>query len=215
MTYQPIRSTDHEVRGPRRLLEQFKERPKLEAWLGTYLRQVQKLEDATWEVIDLRLLDAATGIQLDRIGKIVGRGRGESPDDLSYRQAIRAQIRINRSEGTPLDLAEVADLSVPDDTASFIFRNWGNGFVQVYMNGQAIDGVKAPIVFDNLRRTKAAGVRLHLVWSPDPPQTVFRFGGKSAADLAPGSYVITRTDRCFSCVDVGSIGGNLASVIAG
>lgn len=214
MAYDPIRSEDHEDRGPLRFLQQFKEKPKLEAWLRTYLRQVQKLEAAVWEVVDLRLLDNATGIQLDRIGRIVGRGRGDMVDEV-YRQAIRAQIRINRSEGTPLDLSQVADLSVPPGSdISFEFQE-GVASVLVHMIGQAIGAINGPLVWYNLNKSRAAGVRLHLVYSDDLEQRVFRYGGQEgAAALAPGSYTVTWTDQVFTDEnDPEDDGGKLASVV--
>jgi hypothetical protein len=214
MTYAPTRSTDHADRGPERFLQQFKEKAFLEAVLRSYLIQVQKLEAAVWEVVDLRALDLAEGVQLDRIGRIVGRGRNGMVDSL-YRQAIRAQIRINRSEGTPVDLDQVADLSVPDGAATFAFQE-GPGFVLVFMDGQAVAPVNGPLVYENLRRSKAAGVRLHLVYYLDPPETVFRYGGNlTPAELAPGSYTIARVDNGLASSQVLTDGGKLSTVIGG
>ncbi|KKM27025.1 hypothetical protein LCGC14_1578910, partial [marine sediment metagenome] len=71
--------------------------------------QVQDLDDAAMDVFTNFTLDNATGINLDVFGVIVGRERSSANDD-AYRDALRGQIRLNRSSGTIEDILEVLTL---------------------------------------------------------------------------------------------------------
>ena len=68
LTYQ----VDHCADGLERLLQQFKDRPRIAALLCAFVRQVQELEDAAWQLLTERHVDAAIGVQLDALGRIVG-----------------------------------------------------------------------------------------------------------------------------------------------
>lgn len=81
------------------LVQQFKSKENLEAFLTAFLDQCQDVENASFELIDERTLDAAVGAQLDGIGEIVGLDRGGLSDE-DYRTRLRVQIRINKSDGT-------------------------------------------------------------------------------------------------------------------
>ncbi len=43
----------------------YKNKPKFEAWLRSYLDEIQELETAIWEVINGRIFPTAIGQQLD------------------------------------------------------------------------------------------------------------------------------------------------------
>ena len=100
---------DHVEQGRALLLEQYRGKPRLDALLAAYTRQVQKLEDAIWSVILGRMLENAAGVQLDKIGKIVGQKRLGEPD-VRYRMLIQVRIAINRSSGYPDEIINVARL---------------------------------------------------------------------------------------------------------
>jgi hypothetical protein len=104
--------TDHEGRVSR-LIEQFKNKPDLEALVRIYLRQLQDVEDVLFEIILERDLDVAVGVQLSTIAAIVGQPRFTS-DDNRFRTAIRARIAINLSDSTPEDVIKVARLLLFD-----------------------------------------------------------------------------------------------------
>lgn len=164
MSYSPSKSSDHVKRGLARLLQQYKGKPRFEGLLRSYLNRIQELEDAIWEVILYRLLEDAEGAQLDAIGKIVGRGRGPlNYADPEYLLAIRGQIRINRSCGTPPDMIDVATLTLP---VGHDF-NYGEAYpaaVVITCLEPETDPV-INILFDSLFRTKPGGVRLYLISS--------------------------------------------------
>ncbi len=99
-------SAGHVEVGLGRLIERWKGKPNVEAFLRSYLEQIQDLEEAIWFVIFGRMPDYAEGVQLDQLGKIVGRARDGMPDD-AFRLYIKAQIRVNQSFGTVPDLIAI------------------------------------------------------------------------------------------------------------
>lgn len=164
MTYTPVKDTNHEGRGVARLLEQFKRSGNLQAILRSYLRQLQKIEDAAWEVIEKRNLVDGFGIILDNIGRIVGRGR-EDLDDDHYRIAIRCQIRINRSQGKPKDFTDVAVLASPEGT-EHSFTTFPKTIIWEVLT--PLEFVLAyDVLFKALTKVKAAGDQLFFEFSVD------------------------------------------------
>jgi len=101
--------SEHEALSVSRFLDQFKNADDLKALARSYAAQIQAIEDATFEVILERVLDAAVGVQLETIGAIVGQPR-TTADDAEYKTAIRARIAINLSDSTAEDLINVATL---------------------------------------------------------------------------------------------------------
>lgn len=92
---------NHEELALERLREQYKDRPKLQAFIRSMVSEIQELEDAFQALAVERGLDEAEGLQLDNLGDIVGLDRitGESDDD--YRVRLRAKIAQNISQGEP------------------------------------------------------------------------------------------------------------------
>lgn len=107
------RSTDHLERAQAKVFGFLRDRPKIAALLAAWIRRIQDLESAAWEIGDYRLsLDLAFGEGLDAIGALLVLPRGTRSDD-AYRIALRAWIRALRSTGRDLDLIAVGELSVP------------------------------------------------------------------------------------------------------
>lgn len=104
----PTKITDHVAQAQARLLTQFRDSPKLNALLGALVLEVQSSEDVIFDVILLRYLDAAEGVNLDTIGGIVGRERLDVADDDEYRELLRVQIRANQSDCGAEDIIYVA-----------------------------------------------------------------------------------------------------------
>lgn len=173
---------NHVERGLARLISQYATKTLFRAWIASYLGLVQEVEDALWEVLTLRNLDG-TGIVLDYIGKIVNRPRGDLIDD-DYRIALRAEIRVLRSDGTMRDIIEVARLAIPP---GFTFTADDEGVATIRFV------VNEPITFDAyvlfliLSRTKAGGVRLLYEISPSALDLYFVWAGDdSTADIGFG-----------------------------
>lgn len=90
--------TDYVDQGLARFIDQYREKPRLAAFAASFLNRTQERENATWDVIQKRLLPNATGVQLDVLGKLVGQSRDGQADD-TYRLYINVRIIINRSHG--------------------------------------------------------------------------------------------------------------------
>lgn len=143
-------------------IEQFKGKPNLDAWAKSYLKQVQDLEDATFEIIFARVLEAAVGVQLSIIGEIVGQPRTTSDDD-RYRTMIRARIAINLSHATAEDLITIAALILSPFGESFRVRDEPPAQIRVEVLDPLIS-TDADLFFDLLDLADPAGVRLLLQW---------------------------------------------------
>jgi len=142
-------------------LGSYRGKPRFEALLSSYVKEVQKLEDATWTVILGRLLDDAVGVQLDALGRLVGRDRAGMDDD-TYRLWLNVQIRINISEGHPDDIIRVVSL-VEDE-----FR-----FLEYFPASFDIEFDETPtvdpfILAEMVGETRGAGVDGAVVVSPAP-----------------------------------------------
>jgi len=150
--------TDHEGRVSR-LIEQFQNKPDLEALIRVYLRQLQDVEDALFEIILERDLDNAVGVQLNVIGNLVGQPRTTS-DDNRYRTSIRARIAINLSDSTPEDVIKVALLLLVDGE-SFKLREEPPAQLRVTVLDPLTSG-DADLIEELLEATDPGGVRLLL-----------------------------------------------------
>lgn len=152
---------NHEDQAFSRLLEQFKDKPNIEALLKGWMKGVQTTEDSLFDLLNNRSIQTAFGIQLDYIGKIVGAKRGGRSDE-SYREYIQLQILINTSEGTPDDILEILALIT---NASIVksFPHYPVGG-SLYTNGDTIPSTLASTL------TKAAPIshgEIHIYHDPD------------------------------------------------
>lgn len=85
------------------LLEQYKNRPKLDSLMRALVSPIQDLENKLYEIYLNHSLEKAGNYYLDRIGTLVGEARAYRPDD-EYKAAILARIMINNGGGTPEDI---------------------------------------------------------------------------------------------------------------
>lgn len=191
------RVADHVESGIALLISQYKDKPRLAALLASYLRRVQELEDAAWDVLISRMIDVATGVHLDTLGKIVGQPRNH-PDDDVYRVYVRARIRANSSLGHPDDVIETAQIAL--DGVLFEYR-------EIYAASWIVDVLEAlqeefafP-VHELTMRARAAGTGGSLHWSSDPHESTFAF--------ALGDVEEDDPDRGFSGDDPDEAPGGL------
>lgn len=160
--------------GLSRLIERWKGKPNLEAFLRSYLEEIQELENAIWFVIFGRMPDYAEGDQLDQLGKIVGRARDGLPDDL-FRVYIKAQIRVNQSLGRPLDLIEILQLI---ETAPFRLIDFPTASLLIYFLEPPSSGYTAQAIPALVKAGRAAGVNA-LVTHPTDADRGALFGAGS------------------------------------
>lgn len=155
--------TEHEALSVSRFLDQFKNAEDLKEYAKSYAEQIQELENATFEVILERVLDAAVGVQLEAIGAIVGQGRTTS-DDTEYRIAIKAKIAINLSDGTMVDLIKILGLIL--ETSGEAFKFWDEPPAQVRVIVIDPLTITPSLVHSLLESADPGGVRLLLAWTP-------------------------------------------------
>lgn len=92
--------TTHEADAIKRLLAQYRAKPRMEGLAGTFGAQAQSLEDVLFALLSTaRSIYTAEGEQLDQIGAIVGLDRSLGFDDETYRVLLFAKIGLNVSQG--------------------------------------------------------------------------------------------------------------------
>lgn len=106
---------DYEGIARDRLTNVFADKPRVVRLVTALPRQLTIFEQVADQVRNERGIDSAIGVQLDRLGVMVGEVRRGRPDD-EYRKAIRFRIFVNISKGRPSDLNYVTKfLSEGDD----------------------------------------------------------------------------------------------------
>ncbi len=104
-----IEKLDYTEEATGRLLSTLQGGTSLEALAASYIDLCQELEVVGFDVLEQRGIFTAEGDRLDRIGSIVGIGRGGRTDE-PYRLRIRAEIAILNSDGTAIDIMTVLGL---------------------------------------------------------------------------------------------------------
>jgi hypothetical protein len=164
------------------LLEQLKDKVKLEAFLRALVGPAQELEEVAHDLDTEMRLDNAVGAQLDMIGRIVNLQRG-SLSDSDYRTRLRAHIRANRSEGTPDDLLEVLRLMVANNSLSI--EEYPTGVVMRIADALSED---PDAIVSELARARPSAVPLHLEYTLIDDAGTFKFasGDSEEADESAG-----------------------------
>jgi len=126
-----VKITTHVTDAQKRLVHQFKDKPKIDGKIKSYVDQIQDLEEVFYDMLTLRNIDTAQGAQLDGMGSIVGEpraGRG----DFDYRIAIKVKIAINTSEGTPEEVIALFTYFVGATKA--FYAEYPRGEVEIFAN---------------------------------------------------------------------------------
>lgn len=131
------------------------------AWLASYLRQIQALEDLLWEIIEAREVATANIFRLAVIGKLIGQDRhGFSLED--YRTVILARGLANRSDGAGPALGRTLVALLGAGAFDFYFT--GPACITVVI----IDVTTAEdvrMVTEVLPYARAAGVQINLIYT--------------------------------------------------
>lgn len=174
---------DHEEQGVALLLDQFKNKPRLEAWLRIYLRQVQLLDDATYDVMIARMIDLATGAQLDLIGKIVGERRlGRT--DTEFRVFIYVRIQANRSAGTTPELLKIIEL-LSSPTPAHYDEYYPASILLEFAELTPRD---PRTIYHAVQGARAGGVRLNFVVPTTTPDLQFLYSDVGDTDVGDNGY---------------------------
>lgn len=154
-------------------------------FLSILVAPFQTLEDTLQQMLTMRTVDSAQGVNLDIIGKIVGQARigaAVGNDDI-YRQYIRARIATNLSRGLPQDLYTIARLitgTTPLVDGRIIVRTVWNATFILELQDIPVDEDTAIVLQQMLVAAVSAGVRIVIIYSARPLAQTFRF------DVGPG-----------------------------
>lgn len=100
--------SDHFAKAKNRLIEQYKGKPKVEGIIEALVTPLQEIENVLQQLKTERWIDSAIGIQLDKIGEIVGIERDYEQEDEDYRLIIKSKIIMNLNQGTPEEVIAAA-----------------------------------------------------------------------------------------------------------
>lgn len=148
--------------------------PKFLALLGTYLEQIQQLEDAIYDVFVGTMLPGAEGDALDMLGELVGQPRA-GRDDETYKIWISARVLLNASSGRPPDILGIARTIMPA-SGTVILTEYFPGAFKLELIGLPPD-TTAVQLHDLFNEAKAAGVRIDVTYSAFPVGEQFTLGG--------------------------------------
>lgn len=109
---------DHQSQALDRLLQQYKESSRLRGTINDLAAHTQIAETTFFDLIESRFISTSAGIQLDRIGELVGLVRPSGMSDANYRPLLYAQIGRNNSQGFIEQIISVFKLITQADKAN-------------------------------------------------------------------------------------------------
>lgn len=190
---------DHRGAALDRLVEQFRDKPNIDAFISALVRPIQRLEDALCQLLHQRSIPAggepltAVGEQLNVIGRIVGfRGRdGRSDED--YLRLIQAAILANRSEGTLEELIAITILVTGIETGIVMRRENIETLVVVPTDNETSPD-DADFLMRFLARAGGLGVRIILEFRPSPEDETFSFAAGPGLGFGAGRFAGARSN---------------------
>lgn len=160
----PERVTDHAEQGLTFLPPWAWGKPRLAAWLVSYLREVQNLEDLLWDILDARDVRTTQSIErLKVIGKLIGQDRHGFALE-NYRTVLLARAIANRSDGTGPAIGRVLVALLGAGNFRFHWVGGACQFLQILGTSSPEEARMVDVVMPNAR---AAGVGMHVYFSPD------------------------------------------------
>jgi len=162
----------HEEIAARKLAPPYWGKPVVAAMLSSFTREIQRLEDDLWLMLELRTLPLADLPRLKVLGRIVGQPRLNFSTE-SYRLLIEARALANVSRGRASDLLAV--LNVLLGAGDYILLAIGNA--TLYLTAlQPVDSEGIDMAAQILPDTRAAGIGLQLLFSSATFADVFVWG---------------------------------------
>lgn len=154
------------------------------SWMRILCAPIQRLEDVLQQMLTMRTVDTALGVNLDIIGRIVGQSRvgAAVSDDEVYRRYIRAKILTNKSRGLPEDLIAIARLvlGVSPGTGNILIRGTANATFIMEIRDIIVTSDVAAVLQAMLTAAVSAGVRIVIVYGERLLAQTFRL------DSGPG-----------------------------
>jgi len=161
----------HIIDARNRLLQQYKDLPNIQAILDSLIGPIQTLENAFNDLNTGRGVDGAVGVQLDRLGALVGIARSGAPDAI-YRTRIKVRVIQNLSQGEPDRLIQVYGFSL-GATLVHYQENYPAGSI-LLANADVIAGQET-LIYESIQSIAPAGARVDFIGCFPP--VAFAFGG--------------------------------------
>ena len=201
------KKVDYVEQGLDRLLQQYKDKPKIAGIVTPWLVWFQKFEDICWEIITLRYIDTGEGVQLDTIGKILDAPRPGGMVDFDYKIRLKARAIVLRSDGTPPKIQKLLQLCCP---LPFTQEEFDVATLVITLHGIVAGVFDVNALFETLAESKMGGVRLELVYQTSGLDHDLRF---AAFDPDDPDYLVDQfdADHCFADEAL-TVGGNVAAV---
>lgn len=159
--------------------DQFEDSEDLLALANALLGPVNTIETTLEDLFLKRWVDTAFGMQLDRLGDVVGiprRGRSDEP----YRAAIKFQIFINTSHATPETLITATRVLSAGDFIRY-WENYPTG-IQLFTNGPNVLNVSGSVIQNHVVALEDGGLlalnddtNLLLRYTNDVPEALVYF----------------------------------------
>lgn len=176
--------TTHIEDAKNRLIERYKNRPKIEGVISLFAGKMQELEDAIDYYQNHRWIDNAEGFQLDLLGELIGQNR-EGFDDATYRIFLYIKIQINSSHGNGDSIMKIFR-AITGATNTF-YNNLGGGHVEIQGNGSNPFSSTQKLI-DQISRILIAGVELSSIGITTDTPFEF-FGGSGLGFYDPGETI--------------------------
>lgn len=162
-----------------RIYEQFKGKPKIQAWVDMVAQQFQDLEDVFQSLFTLTSIDDSSGAQLDNLGRVLDQPRS-GVGDSTYRLYLRARIVANKSGGRSEDIYRVFAALFP--TATLLLRSGGVKSFFIRVGTVALTRTQALVAAAFLAHSKEAGARANVIWQESPTAALFTLDGGPGFD---------------------------------
>lgn len=146
-------------------------RPRIAALLASYIRRLQEVEDAIWEIIAIRELATADLPRLKILGAIIGQPRLLFGEEM-YRRVLQARALANVSQGRARDIISVLEILV--GPGEYILSEVGDATLLLSVT-IPVDAEQIAALTEVLPDVRAAGVGFQLLFAEDPDD-VFFFG---------------------------------------
>lgn len=158
----------HAAEAVAHLVQQFRGKPKIEAFVSLIGRQIQDLENALFSIVSTTDINTVTGTQLDVIGLLVSQPRNGHSDDV-YRLFLRARILVNSSRGSVDEIIAILALLIgsnpvisliePPDSPTILDTDLDPATFEIDVTSDLPAGVDGVVVSLMALEAKSTGIR--------------------------------------------------------
>lgn len=149
-----------------RVLSQYQNKPRFMAMQRGLTQLAQDVENALWAIVAKLDLDQADGVWLDYLGDFVREPRAGA-SDVDYRKYIAARIIANKSQGRIEEIISVIRI-VTGMLGPYPVTRQSPASIEIELIDYDMDEPIRTRLMQLLRATRAAGVRLMVLYWPDP-----------------------------------------------